>query len=74
VREQVPPQLSHDSLVPDLRVWLLRDRQQTLRGRALERAKRYSWQAVTDEYEQLLRRACDAGGPGPLPPELVDAA
>jgi len=46
----------------------------SLRVRALERAKRYSWRAVTDEYEQLLRRACDAQGPGPLPPELVDAA
>ncbi len=42
------------------------------RGRARERARRYSWDAVTDQYEQLLRRACDAGGPGPLPPELVD--
>jgi hypothetical protein len=44
----------------------------SLRKKALERAKRYSWDAVTDQYEQLLRRACDAGGPGPLPPELLD--
>jgi glycosyltransferase involved in cell wall biosynthesis len=44
----------------------------SLRVKALERAKRYSWSAVTDEYELLLRRACDAGGPGPLPPELLD--
>ncbi|UTI65026.1 glycosyltransferase [Paraconexibacter antarcticus] len=42
-----------------------------LRLKARERAKRYSWAAVTDQYEQLLRRAVDAGGPGPLPPELV---
>jgi len=42
------------------------------RARARERAKRYSWDAVTDQYEQLLRRACDASGPGSLPPELVD--
>jgi hypothetical protein len=42
--------------------------------KARERAKRYSWAAVTDQYEQLLRRAVSAGGPGPLPPELVDGA
>jgi glycosyltransferase involved in cell wall biosynthesis len=42
------------------------------REKALERAKRYSWEAVTDEYEQLLQHACDARGPGKLPPELVD--
>ena len=42
------------------------------RGRARERARRYSWDAVTDQYEQLLCRARDASGPGPLPPELVD--
>ncbi|WP_354699256.1 glycosyltransferase [Paraconexibacter sp. AEG42_29] len=45
-----------------------------LRAKALERAKRYSWSAVTDEYEQLLRAATDAGGPGRLPPELLDDA
>ena len=42
------------------------------RGRARERARRYSWDAVTDQYEQLLLRARDASKPGPLPPELVD--
>ncbi|MGI8624933.1 MAG: glycosyltransferase [Solirubrobacteraceae bacterium] len=42
------------------------------RERARERARRYSWDAVTDQYEQLLRRARDASGPGPLPDELVD--
>jgi len=43
------------------------------RGRARERAKRYSWDAVTDEYEALLRRACEMRGPGMLPAELTDA-
>ncbi len=42
------------------------------RARARERARRYSWDAVTDQYEQLLLRARDASKPGPLPPELVD--
>jgi glycosyltransferase involved in cell wall biosynthesis len=28
------------------------------RARALERAKEYSWDAVTDRYEELLRKAC----------------
>jgi glycosyltransferase involved in cell wall biosynthesis len=44
----------------------------SFRVKALERAKRYSWEAVTDEYEELLQHACDARGPGRLPPELVD--
>jgi glycosyltransferase involved in cell wall biosynthesis len=43
------------------------------RIRARERAKRYSWDAVTDEYEALLRRACEMRGPGMLPAELTDA-
>ncbi len=42
------------------------------RAKARERAKRYSWNAVTDQYEQLLRRAREASEPGWLPPELVD--
>ncbi|HEV3229040.1 MAG TPA: glycosyltransferase [Solirubrobacteraceae bacterium] len=42
------------------------------RRRALLRAQRYSWDAVTDEYERLLRSVCEMGGPGPLPPELLD--
>jgi glycosyltransferase involved in cell wall biosynthesis len=42
------------------------------RGRALERARRYSWEAVTDQYEQLLSAVCEAHGPGPLPQFLVD--
>ena len=44
----------------------------TYRERARERAKRYSWDAVTDQYEQLLKQVTDARGPGRLPPELVD--
>jgi glycosyltransferase involved in cell wall biosynthesis len=43
------------------------------RSRARERAKRYSWDAVADEYEQLLEQACVARSHGPLPKELVDA-
>jgi len=39
---------------------------------ARERAKRYSWDAVADRYEELLRSVHDARGPGALPPELVD--
>ncbi|HEU4978076.1 MAG TPA: glycosyltransferase family 4 protein, partial [Solirubrobacteraceae bacterium] len=43
------------------------------RGRARERARRYSWDAVTDQYERLLQDACAAGRPGWLPPHLVSA-
>jgi glycosyltransferase involved in cell wall biosynthesis len=42
------------------------------RERARERAKRYSWDAVTDQYEDLLRRACEARGPGLLPADLTE--
>jgi hypothetical protein len=38
------------------------------------RARRYSWDAVTDEYEQLLLAVREAHDPGRLPPELVDLA
>ena len=41
---------------------------------AIERARMYSWEAVTDEYETLLETVRDAHRPGRLPPELVDAA
>ncbi|HEV2753841.1 MAG TPA: glycosyltransferase, partial [Solirubrobacteraceae bacterium] len=44
---------------------------QAMRERARERARRYSWEAVTDQYESLLQRAVSARGPGPLPAELV---
>ncbi len=42
------------------------------RQRALMRAQQYSWEAVTDQYEQLLQAVCEARGPGRLPPHLLD--
>ncbi|MGI8506666.1 MAG: glycosyltransferase [Solirubrobacteraceae bacterium] len=42
------------------------------RTRALERARRYSWDAVTDRYEQLLTAVCQAHGPGRLPAAVLD--
>jgi len=42
------------------------------RRRALERAREYSWDTVTDQYERLLKAVYEARGPGPLPPFLVD--
>jgi glycosyltransferase involved in cell wall biosynthesis len=42
------------------------------RERALERARLYTWEAVTDQYEQLLDGVCEMRGHGPLPPELID--
>jgi glycosyltransferase involved in cell wall biosynthesis len=42
------------------------------RQRALERAKEYSWEAVTDRYEELLTAVYEASRPGPLPEFLVD--
>jgi glycosyltransferase involved in cell wall biosynthesis len=42
------------------------------RSLARERARQYSWEAVTDQYEQLLTAVCEAQGPGPLPAFLVD--
>jgi len=42
------------------------------RARAQRRAERYSWDAVTDEYERLLVEACEARGHGPLPASMVD--
>lgn len=44
-----------------------------LRGRARIRAARYSWDAVTDRYEELLEEAVRAGGHGALPVALRDA-
>ncbi|HEY3021556.1 MAG TPA: glycosyltransferase [Solirubrobacteraceae bacterium] len=43
------------------------------RARARERARRYRWEAVTDEYERLLLDAIAAGGHGALPDHLIDA-
>jgi glycosyltransferase involved in cell wall biosynthesis len=42
------------------------------RAKALARSRLYSWEAVTDQYEQLLRRVCEARGPGGLPPYLLE--
>ncbi|MEA2159452.1 MAG: hypothetical protein QOD66_1832 [Solirubrobacteraceae bacterium] len=42
------------------------------RQRALHRAQQYSWDAVTDQYEELMTAVCAAHGPGPLPPALLD--
>nr|MDQ6915451.1 glycosyltransferase [Actinomycetota bacterium] len=42
------------------------------RRRARERAKRYSWEAVADQYESLLCSVHDRAGPGHLPAHLVD--
>ncbi len=41
------------------------------RRRALERAKEYSWEAVTDRYEELLRAVYQARRPGRLPAEFL---
>lgn len=43
------------------------------RERALERAREYSWEAVTDQYEELLKAVCAAQGPGSLPISLLDS-
>ncbi|WP_320670229.1 glycosyltransferase [Patulibacter defluvii] len=53
---------------------LLRDpeRVAALRLAAIERAKAYSWDAVTDRYERLLERVVEGRGAGPLDPTLVD--
>ncbi len=42
------------------------------RQRALRRAARYSWDAVTDQYEALLSEVLASSGHGPLPAELLD--
>lgn len=42
------------------------------REKALERAKLYSWDAVTDEYERLLMSLREMDGPGALPAEFLD--
>ncbi len=42
------------------------------RRRALRRAELYSWDAVTDQYEEMLTAVCAARGPGSLPDHLVD--
>jgi glycosyltransferase involved in cell wall biosynthesis len=41
------------------------------RQRALRRSELYSWESVTDQYEQMLWNVCHARGPGPLPDHLL---
>lgn len=43
------------------------------RSRALARARGYSWDAVADQYERLLRAVCEAHGPGRLPASVLDS-
>ena len=43
------------------------------RDRATGRARRYSWEAVTEQYEALLGEVLAAAGPGWLPKELMDS-
>jgi glycosyltransferase involved in cell wall biosynthesis len=69
---------SGEAGVPDLVAQLERllaspELVEAYRERARERARHYSWEAVTDQYERLLHAVCDARRPGVLPPELVDA-
>ena len=43
------------------------------RSRALERARGYSWDVVTVQYERLLTAVWQARGPGRLPASVLDA-
>jgi glycosyltransferase involved in cell wall biosynthesis len=43
------------------------------RARALRRAREYSWEAVTDQYEQMLEDVRNARRHGPLPDSMLDA-
>ena len=45
---------------------------ESYRARARERARRYSWDAVTDQYERLLARVSEAHRPGALPWSVLD--
>ena len=42
------------------------------RKRALRRARKYSWEAVTDQYERMLEDVREARRHGPLPGSMVD--
>ena len=44
----------------------------TYRRRATDRARRYSWDAVTEQYLGLLDEVLAAAAPGRLPQELLD--
>jgi glycosyltransferase involved in cell wall biosynthesis len=45
---------------------------ESYRERALRRARDYSWETITDEYERMLTEVCAASGPGPLPKSMLD--
>jgi glycosyltransferase involved in cell wall biosynthesis len=45
---------------------------ESYRSKARERAKRYSWDVVTTEYERLLEGVAHMRRPGPLPRELLE--
>ncbi|MGI8512652.1 MAG: hypothetical protein ACR2NH_08475, partial [Solirubrobacteraceae bacterium] len=42
------------------------------RGKALERAELYSWDAVASAYEQMLLEVCGGSGHGPLELDRLD--
>ncbi len=42
------------------------------RALALRRAREFSWETITDQYERLLHEVCAARRHGPLPAELLD--
>jgi glycosyltransferase involved in cell wall biosynthesis len=44
----------------------------TYRRRALERVEHYSWEAVTDRYEEMLNEIREHQQPGALPTSLLD--
>jgi glycosyltransferase involved in cell wall biosynthesis len=44
----------------------------SFRARALRRAEEYSWDAITDQYEQTLTDVCEANRHGPLSRSMVD--
>ena len=45
---------------------------ETYRETALRRARRYSWDAVTDQYERLLTEVVEARHPGSLPVSVLE--
>ena len=46
---------------------------ETYRETALRRARRYSWDAVTDQYERLLTEVVEARHPGSLPVSVLES-
>ena len=54
------------------RRWRKTVKRQKKSRRLDRRPERYSWDAVTDEYERLLDTVIAMAGPGSLPRELLD--